>query len=264
MVAEDLPQWLLDYSQRIADLGTFEGKVPNHVLVNEYLPGQGIMPHEDGPAFYPTVSTITLGSHALLDFYYHINTLPGQSAQQSTEGQSAQQSTEGQLAQQSTDGDSTQQPTDGESRAEQSTDGDSTPQQPTDGESRAQQSTDGDSSPQQPTDGESRAQHSTNGESTSQQSGQQSSDGDSSLDRRYFLSLLLQPRSLLLVQDDMYKVHLHGIKEVTHDSITDKVANLDLVPEVKVGDVMERKTRVSLTIRYVPKVLKSRLILGKR
>ena len=26
-------------------------------------------PHEDGPLYYPTVSTISLGSHTLLDFY---------------------------------------------------------------------------------------------------------------------------------------------------------------------------------------------------
>jgi hypothetical protein len=28
-------------------------------------------PHEDGPAFYPTVATITLGSHGVLNFYRH-------------------------------------------------------------------------------------------------------------------------------------------------------------------------------------------------
>ncbi len=30
---------------------------------------EGIMPHVDGSLFYPTVSTISLGSHTLLDFY---------------------------------------------------------------------------------------------------------------------------------------------------------------------------------------------------
>jgi hypothetical protein len=85
-----------------------------------------------------------------------------------------------------------------------------------------------------------------------------------SFDSRQFASLLLQPRSLVLVKDDMYKIHLHGIKEVTHDVITDKVANVDAAEGVSVGDVLERKTRVSLTIRYVPKILKSKLIFGKR
>ena len=33
----------------------------NHVLVNEYKPGDGIMPHTDGPAYVPIVATITTG-----------------------------------------------------------------------------------------------------------------------------------------------------------------------------------------------------------
>lgn len=31
------------------------------------------MPHEDGPLYYPTVTTISLGSHALLDFYQKLS-----------------------------------------------------------------------------------------------------------------------------------------------------------------------------------------------
>lgn len=42
---------------------------PLRQLVNEYHPGQGIMPHEDGPAYCPVVATISLGSHTLLDVY---------------------------------------------------------------------------------------------------------------------------------------------------------------------------------------------------
>lgn len=40
---------------------------PNHCLVNEYQPGQGIHPHEDGDAYYPVVATVSLGSHIILD-----------------------------------------------------------------------------------------------------------------------------------------------------------------------------------------------------
>ena len=40
---------------------------PNHCLVNEYLPGQGIHPHEDGGAYWPVVCTVSLGSHTVLD-----------------------------------------------------------------------------------------------------------------------------------------------------------------------------------------------------
>ncbi|MCJ1274312.1 hypothetical protein MMC21_002107 [Puttea exsequens] len=40
---------------------------PNHCLINEYLPSQGISPHEDGGAYYPVVATVSLGSHIVLD-----------------------------------------------------------------------------------------------------------------------------------------------------------------------------------------------------
>lgn len=40
---------------------------PNHCLVNEYTPGQGIHPHEDGDAYFPVVCTVSLGSHTVLD-----------------------------------------------------------------------------------------------------------------------------------------------------------------------------------------------------
>ncbi|KFM74967.1 putative alpha-ketoglutarate-dependent dioxygenase ABH6, partial [Stegodyphus mimosarum] len=75
MIEEELPEWLKDYTKKVKDLDIFEDKVPNHVLVNEYLPGQGIMPHEDGPLFYPTIATINLGSHTILDYYEKINVL---------------------------------------------------------------------------------------------------------------------------------------------------------------------------------------------
>ncbi|KAL8737366.1 MAG: hypothetical protein Q9181_001741 [Wetmoreana brouardii] len=42
---------------------------PNHCLINEYTPGQGIHPHEDGAAYYPVVCTISLGSPIVLDVY---------------------------------------------------------------------------------------------------------------------------------------------------------------------------------------------------
>ena len=48
----------------------FNGKPPNHVLLNEYLPGQGIMPHLDGNLFFPTITTINLGSHTVLNLYH--------------------------------------------------------------------------------------------------------------------------------------------------------------------------------------------------
>ena len=31
------------------------------------------MPHTDGPLYSPTIATITLGSHTVLDFYKHLD-----------------------------------------------------------------------------------------------------------------------------------------------------------------------------------------------
>ncbi|KAI9672830.1 MAG: hypothetical protein M1831_000266 [Alyxoria varia] len=42
---------------------------PNHILINHYRPGEGIHPHEDGPAYAPVTATVSLGSHAVLDVY---------------------------------------------------------------------------------------------------------------------------------------------------------------------------------------------------
>jgi alkylated DNA repair protein alkB homolog 6 len=77
-----LPDWLVDpVIPRILALSKGEGnrddniftgsphRAPNHVLVNEYLPGQGIMPHKDGPAYHPVVCTVSLGASLCLDVY---------------------------------------------------------------------------------------------------------------------------------------------------------------------------------------------------
>lgn len=77
-----LPDWLVDpviprilalsKEERNRDDNIFSGSphdAPNHVLVNEYLPGQGIMPHKDGSAYYPVVCTISLGASLCLDVY---------------------------------------------------------------------------------------------------------------------------------------------------------------------------------------------------
>lgn len=37
--------------------------------MNEYKPGQGIMPHEDGAAYHPLVATVSLGAPIVLDLY---------------------------------------------------------------------------------------------------------------------------------------------------------------------------------------------------
>ncbi len=90
-------------------------------------------------------------------------------------------------------------------------------------------------------------------------------DGDASLESRYLLSLLLEPNSLLILQDNMYTKYLHGIALAREeDTITKEIANhRHLGTPVAMGDVLRRGTRVSLTIRHVPKTLKLKLRLGK-
>lgn len=162
-----MPGWLQKYVDRINELRIFASHIEdsgcddgkglrkaNHVLLNEYLSGQGIMPHVDGDLFYPTISTVSLGSHTLLDFYEH-------------------------------------------------------------------------------------------------------SDLPSTPDGEELFSLLVEPRTLLVLKDDLYTNFKHGIKEVIADSISEKV----VVPEGTVGDVrvgreLQRQTRISITIRHVPKTKK--------
>merc|ERR1712045_798914 len=70
MIAETLPAWLQLYVDKVNSYQVFGGNIAaNHVLLNEYQPGQGIMPHLDGPMFFPTISTISLGSSSVINFY---------------------------------------------------------------------------------------------------------------------------------------------------------------------------------------------------
>lgn len=164
MVPEKFPKWLDDVCLKVKVLGVFGDCTPNHVLVNEYMPGQGIFPHTDGPLYFPVVTTISLGSHTLLDFYRPIIT---------------------------------------------------------------------------------------------------DTEEKTSLESRYHCSILLEPRSLVMVTGEMYTRYLHGIAERDADVLDSHVANLSLcgTPYCE-GQTLTRTTRVSLTIRNVPKVLKVRLKLG--
>ncbi|SCZ94701.1 BZ3500_MvSof-1268-A1-R1_Chr12-3g04055 [Microbotryum saponariae] len=60
------PHVLRRMQEATTKLGWVEGL--NHCLVNEYLPGQGILAHTDGPAYAPIVTTLSLGSHTILQF----------------------------------------------------------------------------------------------------------------------------------------------------------------------------------------------------
>jgi len=95
------------------------------------------------------------------------------------------------------------------------------------------------------------------------------------------VSLLLEPRSLVVTSDDLYRTHLHGIDAVAMDHLiahkSDKhpeaanlsgesaglrVANwemlggddVEIMRVVREGGVLKRGTRTSLTCRVVEKV----------
>ncbi|KAF9450522.1 hypothetical protein P691DRAFT_725890 [Macrolepiota fuliginosa MF-IS2] len=75
LLPQSLPSYLTVYPnlvERLRVTGAFANSLhqePNHVILNEYHPGQGIMPHEDGPKYFPAVATISLGSHAAFNYY---------------------------------------------------------------------------------------------------------------------------------------------------------------------------------------------------
>ncbi|XP_077302648.1 putative RNA/DNA demethylase ALKBH6 isoform X2 [Arctopsyche grandis] len=155
MIAEPIPDWLQEYLNRINSLDLMNGKVPNHILANEYLSGQGIMPHTDGPLFYPTITTVSCGSHTVIHFT------------KKTENQT-----------------------------------------------------------------ENEEKH----------------------------SILLEKRSLLIVQDDFYENYLHGIDDVTADSVSQDLANFHKCSEsYEIGQTLKRQTRISLTIRHVPKTTRIKI-----
>ena len=69
--------------------------------------------------------------------------------------------------------------------------------------------------------------------------------------------IILEPRSCLIFEGDLYDVMFHTIHECQYDVIDQSVANLHLVQseEIKalqIGDKLYRKEkRVSLTVRHV-------------
>ncbi|ERM97233.1 alpha-ketoglutarate-dependent dioxygenase alkB homolog 6 isoform X4 [Amborella trichopoda] len=72
LLPQNLPPWLVEITRRICNwTGLFPSPI-NHVLINEYLSNQGIMPHQDGPAYFPIVAILSLGSPAVMNFTPHL------------------------------------------------------------------------------------------------------------------------------------------------------------------------------------------------
>jgi len=63
-----LPDWLLPLTASVGRAAGFV-REPDQVIVNEYLPGQGISPHIDcEPCFGPVIASLSLGGRAEMVF----------------------------------------------------------------------------------------------------------------------------------------------------------------------------------------------------
>eukprot|EP00850_Spirogloea_muscicola_P000148 SM000001S04550 [mRNA] locus=s1:886280:888693:- [translate_table: standard] len=71
MIPQALLAWLAALAARLEE--DFDQLVSpiNHILINEYAPGQGIMRHQDGPLYYPVVLILSLGLPAVMQFHPH-------------------------------------------------------------------------------------------------------------------------------------------------------------------------------------------------
>lgn len=74
LIANDPPpEWLTrSIFCRLKETHIFDSAphgAPNHVLVNQYKTGEGILPHEDGLAYHPITATVSLGAPTVLDIY---------------------------------------------------------------------------------------------------------------------------------------------------------------------------------------------------
>lgn len=67
--SEPLPGWVGAVCDALVRSGVFPpDEPPNHVLLNEYQPGEGIDAHRDGPLYAPRVAIVSLGSACSFDF----------------------------------------------------------------------------------------------------------------------------------------------------------------------------------------------------
>ena len=63
-----LPDWLANVAQKLYDETGLFDQVPEQVIINEYLPGQGISTHIDHRGFGPTVCMVSLLDDWEMDF----------------------------------------------------------------------------------------------------------------------------------------------------------------------------------------------------
>ena len=75
-----LPHYQQHLATRLVNEELFDSTThPNHVLINAYAPGQGILPHQDGPAYHPKVCIISLEQTVILSFRRKLGVAPAAS-----------------------------------------------------------------------------------------------------------------------------------------------------------------------------------------
>lgn len=66
MFLGELPPWLLIFAEKLVKDNIFD-KRPDQIIINEYLPGQGISRHVDCvPCFGNTIASLSLGSQCIM------------------------------------------------------------------------------------------------------------------------------------------------------------------------------------------------------
>lgn len=71
MIKELIQPWLSDLMEKVYNFVQKQTevkalKVPNHVLINDYPKGAGIMAHKDGPLYTPVIMTVSLLSDSVI------------------------------------------------------------------------------------------------------------------------------------------------------------------------------------------------------
>lgn len=71
LIPAPMPAWMSSIVNKVSLETELWGtnQKPNHVLVNKYEPGQGILPHKDGPIYFPATAILSLGSPAVMNFH---------------------------------------------------------------------------------------------------------------------------------------------------------------------------------------------------
>ena len=72
MLLTKIPDWLVTTIEKVqTSVGPLLTEPINHVLVNEYEPGNGILPHQDGGLYAPSVAIVSLACDAVMRFTPH-------------------------------------------------------------------------------------------------------------------------------------------------------------------------------------------------